>query len=138
LANAIILTFIAMLLKVPRLSKFLGCHLLFIDMFDHLNAKPKAISCIPWQLQSVRASHEALHYGVAGGVYTVVKAGSQRLRGVDDWKNAIIGGAVAGAVYGIMDSRSKNDYKKLLHHTVSGACIAIGGEILTNFANFYS
>eukprot|EP01135_Chromosphaera_perkinsii_P005362 Nk52_evm43s343 gene=Nk52_evmTU43s343 len=61
--------------------------------------------------------------GTIGGVFTGVSCVSKDVRGVDDWKNAAIGGGVTGFIVGMRK-------KKLPQAVLSGAAFAIVSAIV--------
>lgn len=106
-------------------------------MTNDSNLEPKVEPRTTWRLQSLKPATEAIQWGIAGGIYTVAKAGSQRLRGTDDWKNATVGGAVAGTAYALVDPTTRYDRRLVLKSTISGAFIALAGEVLHHIVKSY-
>uniref|UniRef100_A0A0D6R8D7 Uncharacterized protein n=1 Tax=Araucaria cunninghamii TaxID=56994 RepID=A0A0D6R8D7_ARACU len=71
---------------------------------------------------------EGAYWGVAGGIYTGVEFGVERVRGRRDWKNALIGGALTGAVLSFGDDHFSRD--KMVRNAITGGAIATASEFI--------
>ncbi|KAH1207736.1 Outer envelope pore protein 16, chloroplastic [Glycine max] len=65
--------------------------------------------------------------GTIAGVYVGMEYGVERIRGTRDWKNAMIGGAVTGA---LVSAASNNKKDKIAIDAITGAAIATAAEFI--------
>ncbi|XP_048323995.1 outer envelope pore protein 16, chloroplastic [Ziziphus jujuba] len=70
---------------------------------------------------------EGAYWGTVAGVYVGMEYGMERIRGTRDWKNAMIGGALTGA---IVSAASNNDRDKVLIDAITGGAVATAAEFL--------
>jgi len=70
---------------------------------------------------------EGAYWGTVAGVYVGMEYGAERIRGTRDWKNAMIGGAVTGA---IISAASNNKKDKVVVDAITGGAIATAAEFL--------
>ncbi|KAK1670220.1 hypothetical protein QYE76_058379 [Lolium multiflorum] len=70
---------------------------------------------------------EGAYWGSVAGVYVGVEYGVDRIRGHRDWKNAMIGGAVTGALVSAVNS---NDRNHVVGNAITGAAIATAAHYL--------
>ncbi|XP_045804250.1 outer envelope pore protein 16, chloroplastic-like [Trifolium pratense] len=70
---------------------------------------------------------EGAYWGAIAGVYVGTEYGVERIRGTRDWKNALIGGAVTGA---IVSAANKNKKDKIAVDAITGAAIATAAEFI--------
>ncbi|KAH7550048.1 hypothetical protein ACOSP7_024839 [Xanthoceras sorbifolium] len=70
---------------------------------------------------------EGAYWGTVAGVYVGMEYGMQRIRGTRDWKNAMIGGALTGA---LVSAASSNNKDKVVMDTITGGAIATAAEFL--------
>ncbi|XP_042512110.1 outer envelope pore protein 16, chloroplastic-like [Macadamia integrifolia] len=70
---------------------------------------------------------EGAYWGTIAGLYVGMEYGMQRIRGTRDWKNAMLGGAVTGAV---VSAASNNGRDKFMVDAITGAAIATAAEFL--------
>jgi len=77
-----------------------------------------------------RAGREGLQWGTVAGVYAGVEYSLEKARGVQDWKNAAIGGAVTGALLSVGDGSFARD--KLVQHAITGGALATASEFIRN------
>ena len=61
---------------------------------------------------------EGLKWGTVAGVYTGMEYGFERVRGKRDWKNALIGGALTGALLTFGESNFNRD--KMIRNAITG------------------
>ncbi|KAJ0084185.1 hypothetical protein Patl1_30916 [Pistacia atlantica] len=66
--------------------------------------------------------------GTVGGVYVGMEYGAERLRGTKDWKNAMVGGALTGALISAATNKSKD---KVVIDAITGGAIATAAEFLS-------
>lgn len=77
-----------------------------------------------------RAGREGLQWGTVAGVYAGVEYSLEKSRGVQDWKNAAIGGAVTGAILSLTESGFTKD--KMLQQAITGGALAPASEFIRN------
>ncbi|KAJ4977929.1 hypothetical protein NE237_008709 [Protea cynaroides] len=70
---------------------------------------------------------EGAHWGTIAGVYVGMEYGMERIRGRRDWKNAMLGGAVSGA---LISAASNNNRDKVVVDAITGAAVATAAEFL--------
>jgi hypothetical protein len=81
--------------------------------------------------QSVqRIGKDALQWGLVAAVYSGTTYGIQEARGVHDWKNALLGGALTGAALSLTEQNPGTD--RVLRGAITGGAIATAAEILRN------
>ena len=71
---------------------------------------------------------EGAYWGTVAGVYVGVEYGVGKVRGTRDWKNAMIGGALTGA---IVSAASNNDRDKIVLDAITGGAVATAAEFLS-------
>nr|ACU13192.1 unknown [Glycine max] len=74
---------------------------------------------------------EGVYWGTIAGVYVGMEYGVERIRGTRDWKNAMIGGAVTGA---LVSAASNNKKDKIAIDAITGAAIATAAEFINYLA----
>ncbi|KAL5581003.1 hypothetical protein UlMin_013445 [Ulmus minor] len=70
---------------------------------------------------------EGAYWGSVAGVYVGMEYGVERIRGHRDWKNAMIGGAVTGA---LVSAVSNKNGEKMLMDAITGGAIATAAEFI--------
>ncbi|KAK6926968.1 hypothetical protein RJ641_008687 [Dillenia turbinata] len=70
---------------------------------------------------------EGAYWGTVAGVYTGMEYGMERIRGTRDWKNAMLGGALTGAVISAASNKGKD---KIVIDAITGGAIATAAEFL--------
>ncbi|KAI5413418.1 Outer envelope pore protein 16 [Lathyrus oleraceus] len=70
---------------------------------------------------------EGAYWGTIAGVYVGMQYGSERILGTRDWKNAMVGGAVTGA---LASAVSNNKADKIAIDAITGAAIATAAEFI--------
>ncbi|XP_039136531.1 LOW QUALITY PROTEIN: outer envelope pore protein 16, chloroplastic-like [Dioscorea cayenensis subsp. rotundata] len=70
---------------------------------------------------------EGFYWGTVAGVYVGMEHGMERIRGTRDWKNAMLGGAITGA---LISTASNNGRDKVVADAISGAAVATAAEFL--------
>ncbi|GLJ22179.1 hypothetical protein SUGI_0416730 [Cryptomeria japonica] len=76
---------------------------------------------------------QSLQWGLAAGVYSGAKFGLQEARGVRDWKNAVVGGALAGAALSLTEPNPRHD--RVMQAAITGAAVATAAELLRNLTH---
>ncbi|PWZ18143.1 Outer envelope pore protein 16-1, chloroplastic [Zea mays] len=70
---------------------------------------------------------ECLHRGTVAGVYVGMVYGVERVRGRSDWKNAMIGGALSGA---LISGASNSDRGKVVKDAITAGAVATAVEFI--------
>ena len=70
---------------------------------------------------------EGAYWGTLAGVYVGMDYGVERIRGTRDWKNALIGGALTGA---LISAASNNKGDKIVMDAITGGAVATAAEFL--------
>ncbi|XP_020244870.1 outer envelope pore protein 16, chloroplastic [Asparagus officinalis] len=70
---------------------------------------------------------EGAHWGAVAGVYVGMEHGMERIRGTRDWKNAMVGGAVTGALISAASNRNKD---QIIVDAIRGGAVATAAEFL--------
>ncbi|XP_059297621.1 outer envelope pore protein 16, chloroplastic [Lycium ferocissimum] len=70
---------------------------------------------------------EGAYWGTVAGVYAGMEYGAERIRGTRDWKNAMIGGALTGAV---VSAACSNNRDKIVMDAIAGAAVATAAEFM--------
>ncbi|XP_040993143.1 outer envelope pore protein 16, chloroplastic-like [Juglans microcarpa x Juglans regia] len=70
---------------------------------------------------------EGAYWGTVAGVYVGMEYGAERIRGTRDWKNAMMGGAVTGA---LVSAASNRDKDKIVMDAITGCAVAAAAEFL--------
>ncbi|XVF20054.1 hypothetical protein REPUB_Repub11eG0165100 [Reevesia pubescens] len=78
-------------------------------------------------LQIKKMCKEGAYWGTVAGVYVGMEYGVERIRGRRDWKNAMIGGAITGA---LVSAASKNNKDKIVADALTGGAVATASVVL--------
>ncbi|KAF8395121.1 hypothetical protein HHK36_019062 [Tetracentron sinense] len=70
---------------------------------------------------------EGAYWGTITGVYVGVEYRMERIRGTRDWKNAMLGGALTGA---LISAASNSNREKIVTDAITGSAIATAAEFL--------
>ncbi|KAK9170487.1 hypothetical protein Syun_002627 [Stephania yunnanensis] len=70
---------------------------------------------------------EGAYWGAVAGVYVGSEYGIERIRGTRDWKNAMLGGALTGA---LVSAASNNDKNKIILDAITGGAVATAAEFI--------
>ncbi|KAB1226008.1 Outer envelope pore protein 16, chloroplastic [Morella rubra] len=70
---------------------------------------------------------EGAYWGTVAGVYVGMEYGMERIRGTRDWKNAMIGGAVTGA---LVSAACNSNRDKIVIDAITGGAIATAAEFI--------
>ncbi|KAL8496900.1 hypothetical protein ACS0TY_020543 [Phlomoides rotata] len=71
---------------------------------------------------------EGAYWGMVAGLYVGMEYGMQEVRGTRDWKNALLGGALTGA---LVSAASNNNRDKIVMGAISGGALATAAEFLS-------
>ncbi|KAF8725651.1 hypothetical protein HU200_020194 [Digitaria exilis] len=81
--------------------------------------------------RSVSASTSMIgRTSTAAGVYVAMESTVEEIRGRTDWKNAVIGGALAGAVMSAATAGRRSHRDKVVKDAIAGAAIAAAVEFI--------
>ncbi|KXG34222.1 outer envelope pore protein 16, chloroplastic [Sorghum bicolor] len=75
---------------------------------------------------------EGAYWGTVAGVYVGVEYGIQKIRGHRDWKNAMVGGALTGALVSAVNNHHRHNVVK---NAITGGAIATAAEFLTHLTS---
>ncbi|KAG6583432.1 outer envelope pore protein 16, chloroplastic [Cucurbita pepo subsp. pepo] len=70
---------------------------------------------------------EGAYWGTVAGVYVGMEYGVERIRGRRDWKNAMIGGALTGAM---VSAASNSNRDKIVIDAITGGAVATAAEFI--------
>ncbi|CAI9778768.1 unnamed protein product [Fraxinus pennsylvanica] len=70
---------------------------------------------------------EGAYWGTVAGVYVGMEYGFERIRGTRDWKNAMLGGALTGA---LISAACNNGRDKIVTDAIAGGAVATAAEFL--------
>ncbi|GAB2295903.1 Outer envelope pore protein 16, chloroplastic [Dionaea muscipula] len=76
-----------------------------------------------------RMCKEGAYWGTIAGVYVGMEYGVARVRGINDWKGKMLGGALTGALISAAGSGNKD---KLVVDAITGGAIAVGIDVLNS------
>ncbi|KAI3706871.1 hypothetical protein L6452_24904 [Arctium lappa] len=72
---------------------------------------------------------ESLQWGLAAGMYSGITYGLKEARGVHDWKNSAVAGAITGAALALTCDDSSHE--QIVHGAITGAAISTAANLLT-------
>ncbi|GAA0166554.1 hypothetical protein Leryth_019168 [Lithospermum erythrorhizon] len=90
-------------------------------------AKRGSVSSHNFENSLKKMCKEGAYWGTIAGVYVGMEYGVERIRGTRDWKNAMIGGALAGAV---ISATSSNSRDKIVMDAITGGAVATAAEFI--------
>ncbi|KAL9405139.1 hypothetical protein Peur_002111 [Populus x canadensis] len=70
---------------------------------------------------------EGAYWGTVAGIYVGMEYGMERVRGTHDWKNAMLGGALTGALISAASNKSKDN---VVIDAIAGGAIATASTFL--------
>ncbi|KAF8667144.1 hypothetical protein HU200_053332 [Digitaria exilis] len=73
---------------------------------------------------------DSAYWGTAAGVYVAMESTVEEIRGRTDWKNAVIGGALAVAVMSAATAGKRSHRDKVVKDAIAGAAIAAAVEFI--------
>ncbi|GAB4834888.1 Outer envelope pore protein 16, chloroplastic [Ancistrocladus abbreviatus] len=76
-----------------------------------------------------RMCKEGACWGTIAGVYAGVEYGVAKIRGVDDWKSKMVGGALTGA---LVSAATNSNREKVVIDAITGAAIATAVDVLNS------
>lgn len=91
-------------------------------------ARRGSISTNKMQQTLKKMCKEGAYWGTIAGVYVGMEYGVERIRGTRDWKNALIGGVITGALVSVASSNNKD---KVMVDAITGGAIATAAEFLS-------
>ncbi|CAL4910692.1 unnamed protein product [Urochloa decumbens] len=96
-----------------------ACKVAAEDAFDCLTTGGVSTHKVKSSVSAAAGAFEAMEYGV------------ELMRGHSDWKNAMIGGALAGALISAANS-SNRDTKQVIKHSITGGAIGTAIEFISH------
>ncbi|KAI3469304.1 hypothetical protein Pfo_025967 [Paulownia fortunei] len=72
---------------------------------------------------------ESLQWGVAAGMYSGLTYGLKEARGVHDWKNSALAGAITGAALAL--TADNHSHEQVVQCVITGAAISTAANLLT-------
>ncbi|XP_027166789.1 outer envelope pore protein 16-2, chloroplastic isoform X3 [Coffea eugenioides] len=72
---------------------------------------------------------ESLQWGLAAGMYSGLTYGLKEARGVHDWKNSALAGAVTGAALAL--TSDGHSHEQIVQCAITGAAISTAANLLT-------
>ncbi|KAJ6424945.1 hypothetical protein OIU85_001206 [Salix viminalis] len=70
---------------------------------------------------------EGAYWGTVAGLYVGMEYGMERVRGTRDWKNAMLGGALTGA---LISAATNKDKDKIVIDAIAGGAIATASTFI--------
>ncbi|KAE8653245.1 outer envelope pore protein 16, chloroplastic [Cucumis sativus] len=89
--------------------------------------KNGAISSHKFENTLKKMCKEGAYWGAVAGAYVGMEYGVERIRGTRDWKNAMIGGALTGA---LVSAASNNNRDKVVIDAITGGAVATAAEFI--------
>ncbi|KAL3634649.1 hypothetical protein CASFOL_021703 [Castilleja foliolosa] len=87
----------------------------------------KSVEALALQVKST--GKESMQWGLAAGVYSGLTYGLKEARGVHDWKNSAVAGALTGAAVALtMDEHS---HEQVVQCAITGAALSTAANLLT-------
>ncbi|KAG6417986.1 hypothetical protein SASPL_120183 [Salvia splendens] len=71
---------------------------------------------------------EDAYWGTVAGLYVGLEYGVERLRGTRDWKYAMVGGALTGA---LVSAVGNNNRDKIVLDAITGGAVATAAEFIS-------
>ncbi|CAI9108102.1 OLC1v1007624C1 [Oldenlandia corymbosa var. corymbosa] len=93
-------------------------------------AKRGSVSRHDFEKSLKKMCREGAYWGTVAGLYVGMEYGVERVRGVRDWKNAMIGGALTGAIVSAASNQSKD---KIVLNAITGSAVATAAEFINHF-----
>ncbi|KAK6122582.1 hypothetical protein DH2020_043665 [Rehmannia glutinosa] len=72
---------------------------------------------------------ESMQWGLAAGVYSGLTYGLKEARGVHDWKNSALAGAITGAALAL--TSDDHSHEQVMQCAITGAAISTAANLLT-------
>jgi hypothetical protein len=102
-----------------------ACKVAAEDTFDCLHRGDVSKHKLEHMLKKM--CKEGAYWGTVAGVYVGMEYGVERIRGRHDWKNAMIGGALSGA---LISAASNNHKDKIIKDAITGGAVATAVEFI--------
>jgi hypothetical protein len=80
-----------------------------------------------------RAGKEAVQWGLVAGAYSGVRYGLQQALGENNWKSALLSGALTGATLAITEPNPGRD--RVVRGAITGGAIATAAEFIRNLTD---
>lgn len=93
-----------------------------------INLKKESVTKHDLEHTVKKMCKEGVQWGVVAGVYSGMQYGMERVRGKRDWKNALLGGALTGALLTFGEKNYSRD--KMIEGAITGGAIATASELL--------
>lgn len=93
-----------------------------------LNLKKESVTKHDLEHTVKRMGEEGVQWGAIAGIYCGMHYGIERVRGKYDWKNALLGGALTGALLTFGERNFNRD--KMIEGAITGGAIASASELL--------
>nr|XP_016454574.1 PREDICTED: outer envelope pore protein 16-2, chloroplastic-like [Nicotiana tabacum] len=104
---------------------YISCQMIpFLVIFDAGETNRKSIEAL------VKSTgKESVQWGLAAGMYSGLTYGLKEARGVHDWKNSALAGAITGAALALtLEDRS---HEQVVQCAITGAAISSAANLLT-------
>ncbi|KAL6526480.1 hypothetical protein OROGR_015570 [Orobanche gracilis] len=72
---------------------------------------------------------ESMQWGLAAGVYSGLTYGLKEARGVHDWKNSVVAGAITGAAVAL--TTDDHSHEHVMQCAITGAALSTAANLLT-------
>ncbi|PWA96574.1 hypothetical protein CTI12_AA039030 [Artemisia annua] len=72
---------------------------------------------------------ESIQWGMAAGMYSGLTYGLKEARGVHDWRNSAVAGAITGAAVALTSDNPSQD--QIVQFAITGAAVSTAANILT-------
>ncbi|XP_059626613.1 outer envelope pore protein 16, chloroplastic-like [Cornus florida] len=89
--------------------------------------KKGSISSHSFENSLKKMCKEGAYWGTVAGVYVGMEYGMERVRGTRDWKNAMLGGALTGALVSAASSKNRD---QIVKDAITGGAVATAAEFL--------
>ncbi|XP_073304561.1 outer envelope pore protein 16, chloroplastic isoform X1 [Primulina huaijiensis] len=113
------------------ISSLFLTHAISFSFIDMLKCTPFSFFMpsliVLMSLQLKRMCREGASWGAVAGVYVGMEYGVERIRGTKDWKNALVSGAVTGALLSAASNRNRD---KIVFDAIAGGAVATAAEFL--------
>ncbi|XP_025809491.1 outer envelope pore protein 16, chloroplastic-like [Panicum hallii] len=74
---------------------------------------------------------EGAYWGAAAGAFEAIEYGVELMRGRSDWKNAMIGGAIAGALISAANSTHRGN-RRVIKDAIAGGAIGTAVDFISH------
>ncbi|KAG8066935.1 hypothetical protein GUJ93_ZPchr0005g15821 [Zizania palustris] len=108
-----------------KIGAVAACKVAAEETFDCLHRRDVSKQKLEHTLKKM--CKEGAYWGTVAGVYVGMEYGVERIRGRYDWKNAMIGGALSGA---LISAASSNHRDKIFKDAITGGAVATAVEFI--------